>query len=285
MPPALLLLVGGALAATTSAASTTRVLSVEGVADLPVSASAGGSLVGKVQASGTSKSLAGASVEPLEVTIPLGAFASSKAPAWLGDALGGKAAPGTTGLCMVTLGADATVQERRCWSEARLSGFALSDLDASSRDAASIVLRFEAAGTTRESGGKVPTGLSTGSRQQVSSNFRVSLDPLPATRVARVQGVGARASGSGSVWVADDVVVALSSVDQEPWLSWHEASVAQGKAQEYTLTVELLDAAMKSTLLTFQGRGVGIFRAETTVGGEAVSRLTTGLYVEQWTVK
>jgi hypothetical protein len=168
-------------------------------------------------------------------------------------------------------------------------------LDASSQDAVSLTVKLTPELTRRRkgSGASVQAKLDPKTKQWLSSNFRLTIDNLPAPRVARVESfsIKQRLADTGAGAFRDDdkrpgalelsnLVITLPEADAEPFQAWLEDSVVKGNGQERAASLELLGPDMKATLLQLDFQGVGITRITREPRDDASARVRIELYVE-----
>lgn len=158
-----------------------------------------------------------------------------------------------------------------------------------------FTLRCQPEATTKAkpSGAKVNVPVSKG-KLLLSSNFRITIKGLDATRVTRVESltmtrnlIPAQSEGKafsipGKVDVSD-FVVTLPESGADTWSSWHQSFVIEGKGDEMQGTIEVLDPSLKATLFTVQLAGLGIYSLEDlpSEGGQKAAQVVARMYCEE----
>jgi phage tail-like protein len=182
------------------------------------------------------KHIAGVKYE--DISISCGFDQSSSLYGWMAAAIQGKAAPmdGT----VTGAAPNHTALTRMDWNNGLISEVGFPALDAASKDAAKMSIKFQpeitrfsaAAGTINRSPGKVQ-------KQWLPSNFRLSIDGLdaPCTKVNKIEALVIKqkiipnpSGGSvadGPVEIPSLVITLPESVAQ-PFIDWHQSFVVQG---------------------------------------------------------
>jgi hypothetical protein len=170
-------------------------------------------------------------------------------------------------------------------------------LDGASKEAVKLAIKVAPESTKRKmgSGAQVTaTPQQAGKRVGLASNFRLSIDGLDCNRVSKIgpitirqKIVETRVGGHvvlepGGLEIGE-LVIAVASVDGDPFFAWHKALVVDGNpSAEKKGELELLGPDMKTVLLTLTFAGLGIFNLEPEyVGTERVSRLRASMYCEE----
>jgi len=238
-----------------------------------------------------------ANVRYTDLEISCGAGTAPTLLGWLTDTLDGKFVRKDG--AVVSLGIDYTVFDRLEFSQALLTEFGFPALDASSKAAAQLTARLTPESTRHATGkGKYST---TTDKQKAwtTANFRLGIDGLECTRVARIEPLVFRAGlddpGAGEKRLRQkeptgvefpNLVVTLPASDVQTFAAWHESFVIQGNssaANEKSGTLELLSPTM-TPLFTLTFHGLGIFElapVPTAAGAETVAKVTASMYCQQ----
>jgi hypothetical protein len=141
-----------------------------------------------------------------------------------------------------------------------------------------IVAEFDAVSSVRlldaDGGGAV-----------IQGKAGVKIDSLPTQQIFEIGGIGGRRDDKSGAWACDTLELEVSMSDVDAWLGWDAEAVA-GKNTPRSMTVELLDASMKDTLLTLQAQGVTIIRADPGLSDGGVNRPgRVQLAVHSWSAK
>jgi len=152
-------------------------------------------------------------------------------------------------------------------------------LDAGSKDAAKMTLKFAPEMTTYKAGAGRVLGELSGSKQKTWSpaNFRLTIDGLEGTtsRVSKVdaltikQTVSRNKPGEGRDYNLEpgkiefpNLKVTLAEIHAEQFAAWHEDFVIKGEnkaGQEKSGSLEFLDASRSKVLLAIDLKNLGIF--------------------------
>ena len=136
------------------------------------------------------------------------------------------------------------------------------------------------------------------SKVWLTSNFRLQIDGLDCTKVARIepfsvrrrievaQSRGPRSLIAGAVdFPSLRITVSLSSA--QSWFDWHKTFLVDGKnadSSEKSGTIALLAPDLSTELARIELHGVGIYRLSADppeLGVPALPRLTADVYCEQ----
>jgi len=191
------------------------------------------------------------------------------------------------------------------WQQGVISGIEFPELDAASKAGGEVKLTISPQRATRSgTGGKVATAASAKQQRFSASNFRITIDGVDLTRVARIQplsvrtkvatnsvGIGRELEKVAGVAEVSNLVLFADSHDSASLQSWYESFVVRGEAsqeKEKSGRIELLAPDMKTVLLSIGLHGVGIVtlgsESETSVNKDSLPRLRAELYVEYITV-
>ncbi|MGZ4334920.1 MAG: phage tail protein [Gaiellaceae bacterium] len=176
----------------------------------------------------------------------------------------------------------------------------IPDLDASSKDAAHLTLKF-APEYTRDvkASGKVTAPKTSAQKQFVASNFRFELDELPGARVSRIDSFTVKqpvvTDDIGSVRDAPvepgridfpNLRVTISELDAGPWSDWVQDFLVKGNnddTHEKSGAIVFLSPNRKTELARILLHNVGIFalRREAAPTGSQISHIVADLYCER----
>jgi phage tail-like protein len=196
----------------------------------------------------------------------------------------------------------------RDFTDAMLTEVSFPALDGASKDAAAltIVLQPEAVRDGGKGSGAVLNAAGGGkqTKKWMSSMFRVTIPDVDASRVAKVDAITASRKLAESAvgerrdyqktpqgaWQISNVVLHVAQSHAGDFVKWHEDFVIKGNSgedREKTMTIEMLDPAGQTPLMTVNLSGVGIL-AVTPVGAEAgseqIARSRVEMYAERLTL-
>lgn len=242
----------------------------------------------------TKKHIGNVKYNDFSVQLPL---APSPCTQWVSDLLAGK----STRHSGRVLGYNSTLTQTsaREFGNALITEVTLPALDAASKDAAYMTLKFspEYVRNKKGDGSKVDSPITKG-KPVLTSNFAVTIGKLPAARVKKVEALTIKqtvttdsvgefrdyAKEPGKLEIPN-LKVTLSATDVDPWAEWHQSFVVAGKSgdtEELTGTIKFLDPTLKETLFTISFSGLGIFKLSPAPrpSNEDVSAVTAEMYVE-----
>ncbi|ATC65217.1 hypothetical protein CMV30_15335 [Nibricoccus aquaticus] len=289
----------------TSAALATRTYSsgaqsvaINGVTCSEVTGWSGGDIAGTVTTSSlggtTKKHISSISYDPIvvETTLPLSPALTDA----LSSFLSGKNTPQP--LTLTTADANGKTESTLLAANAVIEEVQFPKLDGSSKDPfrLTFIFRAESVKSVAADGSATRAGAKVGAGA-IASNFRITLDGLPSTRIASLEafsitntttgkpaGVFNAASAAIATPNISDLTVAISAADRAAWTAWRDTFLVQGNSQdtaEKSATLELLGPDMKSTIFTLKLANLGLIRLSTPpTEGEAIARLQAELYVE-----
>jgi hypothetical protein len=163
---------------------------------------------------------------------------------------------------------------------AQIAQVALSDLDASSSSVPVSVVVDVTGDLLRTAGNGSALAVGSPPAQMLANNFRVTVQGAAFNRIAKVTGLAVTRDGSAAS-VSTELVSALTGGADALLRNW--AVAAQG-GERRAVTVELLNAALTSSLLTLQvsdAAPVGFpepFGVGASTAGARVSVGVTGTY-------
>lgn len=200
---------------------------------------------------------------------------------------------------------DLKEQSRLEFFQALISEIGFPALDAASKDAALLTLKFQPETTRMKPGSKAAvSGLPAKTRPKpwLLSNFRLKIDGLDCTRVSKIGAlVVAQKNSLHAVGELRDyqteptsveipnLVVTLAESHAKEFYDWHEDFVIRGNNGEDKTkggTLEYLSPDLHDALFTLKFSHAGIFKLdqeEATAGSESIQRVTAELYLEDMT--
>ncbi len=277
--------------------SRAQAFSINGTACTEVTGWAGGDIAGTVTTSSlagtTKKHISAIGYDPIvvETALPLSpAFTDT-----LANFLSGKNTPQTLTLTTTDFDgkADSTLQA----TGAIIEEVQFPKLDASSKAPARLTFIFRAESVKPVATETSTKATTTPRTSALASNFRISLDGLPSSRIASLEafsitntttgkpaGVFNAASAALSTPNISDLTLTISQADRAGWNAWRDSFLVQGnsqEAQEKSGTLELLGPDLKSPIFTLKFSNLGLIRLSTPpTEGEAITRIQAELYVE-----
>ena len=199
---------------------------------------------------------------------------------------------------VVAANAQGEAQSRQSFQDALLTEVTLPACDGSSKDAAFVSLRVTPESLkTEKASGKVSAEIKTKQKLWLPSNFRLAIDGLDCSRVARIEALSVRRLAVGDpVGAARDYAnspgrlefpnlrITLSETGAQSWRDWHDDFVVRGNCtddREKSGTLEYLTADLKDVLMSVRFSHLGIFRLAPLRDG-AVARVICDLYCERF---
>lgn len=239
-----------------------------------------------------------AAVKYEEITIEVGANMSRELYDWIADTLAGKATRKNGAI--IAANYDYKETSRMTFSHALLTEIGMPALDASSKDAARITLKFKPERTRRVKGdgGRLPAPDGKTHKQWLPANFRLRMEGLDeaAQRVSKIEAlvikqrvvedpVGEHREPQLQPTFIElpNLVITLAEAHAEPLYAWHDDFVVAGNAgdeQEKSGTLEYLTPDMKTVLFSITFRNLGIFKAAPEAGAESIRRVKAEMYCE-----
>lgn len=282
-------------------------IEIDGVGTATVNTVSGGYVTGEVVTAQSGadmmpqKHIGAARVVPVSVDVAPGELST-----WITQSLNGNAQPVSGRI--VEMDSNFSIVSERNFHDAVLTEVTFPALDASSKDAARITLTFQPQRVTVKKGdGSKTSGIGgKDTKRATLSAFRVTIPGVDCTGVTKVEAVTIKfklpetaSAGTGAAQTtkahagspsAGDLVLSVAAEKVAGFAEWVEdtlANLGAGQEKEKTVTVELLSPDMKSTLLTLEGSGVGIYALRPPGGGGAdqPKRAQAQMYVERWQLK
>jgi hypothetical protein len=176
-------------------------------------------------------------------------------------------------------------------------------LDASSKNAGHLTLKFAPELTTVERGrGKIEAKANTKAKKWLVSNFRFELGNLPTKRVTKIDAftikqtvvtdeIGEAPSKDPGELAIPNLKVTLSEADVALWDDWFDDFVVKGNSsddRELSGRIVFLDPTLKVEIGWVKLGNVGIYRLvpeKAVAGSENIRRVIAELYVETMSVK
>lgn len=259
-------------------------------------------VVEKVGSDGVArKHLAGVKYE--DITVSCGAGMSKAFFQWIQDSLDHKHTRKDGSIKAVDYNFNVrAVQE---FTQAIISEVTFPALDAGSKDAAKLTLKFSPEVTQQKKGGEVFTGVFANSKQKqwTSANFRLSIDGLDAasSKVNKIEAltikqrivenpVGDDRTGDlePSSLEFPNLKLSLAEVNAEQFEDWHEDFVIKGnngQEQEKIGALEYLDPSQSKVLLAISFHNLGIFKydpdALTAANSDSPRQVKIEMYCEE----
>ena len=200
---------------------------------------------------------------------------------------------------IIATDADFKERSRLEFRDALLTEVVFPRLDASSKDAGFLTLRFAPEHTRRviNVGGAATAKLGEKQKAWMLSNFQVALpDAMPTNRISAVSEISiTRTMESAAIGAARDaarqptqfeiahVTFDVSQADEREYYDWFDRLVVRGEEQEKEMSIAYLDPTLKNTLAKLTLGGVGCFKVEPVAaapGAEAIARTRVSCYIE-----
>jgi hypothetical protein len=199
-----------------------------------------------------------------------------------------------------------TVRRERAFQGAFIAETAFPALDAASKSPGPLTVRITPATVQPDAdpGSKLQSTIGKGvSKLWLVSNFRLEIDGLDCTKVARIEPFSVRrpieiaqdARGRPTLQPGPidfpNLRISLAASSSNSWQDWHEAFVVGGSnadADERTGSISLLAANLSTELARIELAGLGILRLSTDApegSASVIPRVTADLYCELMTLK
>jgi phage tail-like protein len=190
------------------------------------------------------------------------------------------------------------------FQDALLTEVGMPALDAASKDAAKMTLKFSPEVTRRSSGGggTVPADFSKVQKTWLTSNFRLEIDGLDTSKVNKVEALTIKQKvvenpvGEGRDVRPElggieypNLVIELPDSSSTSFFAWHEDFVIKGNDRQdkgKTGVLRYLSPDLKTDLFTLKFSGLGIFKCtpeKSEAGAETIRRVKAEMYVEEIT--
>lgn len=177
-------------------------------------------------------------------------------------------------------------KSRRVFEGSVITAFELPMLDSGAKDPGYFKLRY-AVGETKENAGTAGAKATPGADSTAKwlvSNFKVTIDGLATTRVAKIDPIVIKRATKGPLEYSN-IALTFADVDSATWKAWSSQSIS-GKPVEKNGTIELMAPNLSKTLLTIRLEGLGIVRLlpePADSNSNQIARSKAELYVEKIT--
>ena len=267
----------------------------------------GGNAVGQVVvdvADGTTpagvakKHLAGVKYE--DITITCGAGMPKDLYAWVSSTTSGQGTRKSGEI--VAADFNYRARERRTFSQALITEIGMPALDAASKDAAKMTLRFQPEGTKGVRVNQQVQKIDAGKQKLwTPANFRLRIDGLdqPCSKVNKIEALVVKQKivenpvgelrdyeKEPAKLEIPNLVISLPDVDADPFYGWHEDFVIKGNCgedKEKGGALEYLANDLETVLFTVKFSGLGIFKVapeKMEAGSENIRRVKVEMYCE-----
>jgi hypothetical protein len=189
------------------------------------------------------------------------------------------------------------IKTERAFAGALITETTIPTLDAASKDAGFLTLRFHPKGIELNQGsGKLPF---VAAKQKLwrTSNFQLEIDGLDCTKVSKIDSFSVKrevtvvTSGTGDVSIVagraefPNLSITLSQISALTWFDWHHSFVVNGNNSdgfEKQGSLRFLAVDGQTELSRIDLHNLGIIRVAPTKGsGSAIGRVTAELYCEE----
>lgn len=177
------------------------------------------------------------------------------------------------------------ILSQRDFSNALITEVTIPAMDASSKDAAYMTLKFSPESTRyKKSSGKV-TGIDTRQKLWLPSNFRLNIPSLDCTRVSKIEALTVQRTARNISF--PNLKITFSDTTAQTWIDWHDAFVIKGNngdANEKTGSLVFLAPDLQTPFGTINFFNLGIFRLSldsSDVTPDQVQHVTAELYCER----
>jgi hypothetical protein len=244
----------------------------------------------------TQKQLSGVRYDPFVVDVGL----AMEPPVydWVAASWKGDFARKTGSLVVADYKLDA--KRERAFTGALLTETTIPVLDAASKDAGFLKLKFQPELAKENNAAGKQNGAGAKAKQWLRSGFRLQIDSLDCTKVSKIDSlsvkVGVQADKDGSAKLSELVPtklefptlrITLSEVSSKTWFDWFEDFAIKGnndKSSERSGTIQLLAPDAKTELARIKLFGLGIFsiaEEKEETHGDKVKRVTAEIYCER----
>ena len=236
-----------------------------------------------------------------DITITCGAGMSQRFYNWIQDSFDHKASKRNGAI----VAADFNFKEvaRLTFSNALITEIGFPTLDAASKDAAKMTVKFSPEYTSRQPGSSsaVQSKGTTDNRRWLPANFKLDIAKLDCSRVNKIEALTVKQKvtksvvGDGQDYVREaanleipNLIVTLPEVNAESFYAWHEDFVINGmneSSSEKTGTLSWLENN-GNALGSLKFSGLGIFKCapdKVESGSENIRRVKAEMYCEEIT--
>jgi hypothetical protein len=176
------------------------------------------------------------------------------------------------------------IKTEREFVNALISEVTIPTVDASSKDAAYITVKFKPEFTRfKKSSGTA--GPAPKSRPWVASNFKLDIPGLDCTKVHTIDTFTVKQANDKNEY--PNLKISVSEASAQTWIDWHDdflikGNNADGKEKSGSLT--FLGADLKTELASIMFFGLGVFYFSTddnNATADQIKHVTVGLYCER----
>jgi phage tail-like protein len=240
-----------------------------------------------------------------DITISCAAGMSKHFYEWISDTLASKGAETRRNGAIKLVDFDYNIKAVRTFTNAIISEVTFPALDAGSKDAAKLTLKFSPEVTRFKKGSGKVVNDDANSKQKawLPSNFRLTIDGLEAAcaKVSKVEALTIKQKVAESpVGELRDLQieptkiefpnlkVSLADVNAEQFAAWHEDFVIKGnngQEQEKSGLLEYLDQTRSKVLMAISLKGLGIFKYDLDVITAGANESPTQAKIEMYCEK
>lgn len=235
-----------------------------------------------------------------EITAEFGTGMSKDVYDWIAATLTGNRDQERKSGAIISADFNYVVKARRAFTEALITEVGFPAMDASSKDAAFITLKFAPEQTVDQAGsGQLPSAPNK-QKQWTPANFRFDIKGLPTSRVNKIEALTIKQTAvTGEIGEErfpqkepgklefPNLVFMLPEADAQPWIDYHEDFVIKGnnsEEKEKTAQLTYLAPNQKDEIGRLDFLNVGIFKIapeKLEAGSEAIRRIKVELYCER----
>jgi hypothetical protein len=146
------------------------------------------------------------------------------------------------------------------FTDGYLSNFVIPGFDSSNTSETAFTVDTTISKSVIRNGDMVPVPLPTNPKPFIASNFRLTIDGLPTTRVRTIDPLSFRL-GAGGRFIPEDLVGTFQSVDVRPWRDWVNDFIVNsnhGPDKEKQGTIEILASNPAQVYATLTLKQIGI---------------------------
>ena len=190
---------------------------------------------------------------------------------------------------VVTLDQTLKPVSERQFVESALAAVTIPALDAAAKEGPPFVLELEPSQTVTRKASAQPAKGPAKQKQWLGSSFRLEIDGLDCTRVARIDALPVRrlTSERGAKLDFPTLRIRLAEAGAQTWIGWHDQFVVKRRnprQQEKNGRLTFLAPNLKDTLGELRFFNLGIFRltpVPQAPGSDQIARLAAELYCER----
>ena len=228
-----------------------------------------------------------------DITLKRGYGMSKGLYEWIQSSVSGKASRRNGAIIAADF--DYKERSRREFTNALLTEIGFPALDAGSKDAAKMTIKFRPESTRYSIGdGDALKPSSEKQKKWLPSNFRLRIDGLDCSRVNKIEALTVKQKAvelePGSMEYPN-LVVSLPEAFSDTFYQWHEDFVIKGnngQEKEKGGSLEFLDPTRTEVLLTLTFSNLGILKMEvegSDGGAERIRRIKAEMYCERMEFK